>query len=153
MAVTVDEEKARAHRERLASQSWYDVDSQLSDLLDIVFGEDDENPEGGTAVTVVAQGTVISGQLISAAKYREDQAASIETDSPELAASLRARSKAWEGNRDNRRVLKDNDSIPALRADLHFGEATVYSAAGRIQLDNVRVDLKDVSAWALGEVS
>lgn len=151
VAVTIDEAKAREHREKMASQTWYDVDSALSGFLDQIFGREDENAEGSAGMTLVVQGTIISGTVVSGAKYQESLAATVETASPELAEQLRMRAKIRQELQPEVDAL--NEGLMALRQFVNFGTANVISGDNWTELKDLRVSLKDVSAWSIGSLN
>lgn len=153
MAAESDAEKARDHREKLASGSWRDTDSSLSLFLDMLFGENDENPDGGAQLTLLAQGALITGKVVSASNFAEAQAISVEGVSPELAKMLRLHAQAVEDGQKERTEMRKDDAIPPLRTNIHFSSArAIYGGGTTINLQNLRVQLKDVAAWSIGEV-
>jgi hypothetical protein len=146
MAVTKETEKFREHRANMAEQSWYDVDSQLNILLDLVFGEDDSNQAGRLGLTVVSQGTVITGTLVSQEVWKEALAGLFDEANPDSAEYLRKEAAGFQKFRQE--LSEEPGELPAQRSYIHFENASVWSGHASIKMNTVRVALRHVSAWS-----
>lgn len=153
MAVTNDEAKARERREQEDALTWTEVDFRLSLMLDLLFGTEDDNPDGSASLTLVTQGATISGTVVSTEKYEEGLAEGVEENSPVMASAIRAQNGAIAEARARNRAADKAASLTPLRSFAHFSEATVMSGSTRLQVKNLRVSLRDVSAWTLGAMS
>ncbi|MDQ0867900.1 hypothetical protein QFZ70_000373 [Arthrobacter sp. V1I9] len=142
------EEMFAAHREGFAARSWYDVDPRLALLL-APIGTD---PDATMELTVVVDGTVISGSVVSEQAWARRQHDQVRPGSPAMADAL----ESLQSTADEQRVkAAETDANRRLKAQdryIHFLEPLVISGGAQIRLQATRVDLRGVSAWSIGRV-
>ena len=144
------QEKFRTHHERFAAQSWYDVDPRLALLLAPIFKGD---PDATIELTVVADGTVISGSVVSEQAWARRQHDQIRPGSPAIADALDALESATDEQR--RRAAAETHANPQLKTQdryIHFLGPLLLSGGDHVHLQATRVDLRKVSAWSIGRV-
>jgi len=136
------------------ANTYRNVDIRLSSILDLTFDLDDSNTDGKLSLTVVADGAVISGTVISEDAWAEAQAIKSEANSPKFAAALRVlQDGAVEGRAKRNADAANSDEHRALRTKIHFDNASIIMGGTTVTTNGLRVDLKHVSAWMLGEMS
>jgi hypothetical protein len=118
-----------------AEQSWYGMDHRLVLLLSRLFVADDATIE----LTVVVDGTLISGSVVSEQAWVQRQNDQIRVGSPAIAAALEALESAVG--------LKKQDRY------IHFLEPVLFSGGIHVRMPATRVDLRKVAAWSLGRVA
>ena len=143
------------YREGYAAQSWYEIDPRLTDILKIVFGADLESEDGDMGLTVVVDGQLISGQVVSQAAWAKLQAGSIKEASEYMAKSLEALQDLWK--EQTAELQAEEADSPLLKKQtryLHFSGPKVHNHGGLpVTLGPTRVDLRNVSAWSLGSLN
>jgi hypothetical protein len=142
-------EKLKAEHERLAAQSWYDVDPRLALLLAPLSS----NPDATIELTVVADGTVISGSAVSETAWALRQHDQIRPGSPALADALDALQSRVDEQK--RQAAEETLTSPALKTQdryIHFLAPLLLSGGEHVHLQATRVDLRKVSAWSIGRV-
>lgn len=147
---TEHQETFKAHHERLAAQSWYDVDPRLALLLAPLATD----PDATIELTVVADGTVISGSAVSEAAWARRQHDQIRPGSPAMADALDALQE--ESDEHRRRQSGHAGTNPPRKAHdryLHFLGPLLLSGGEHVHLQATRVDLRKVSAWSIGRVA
>lgn len=153
MAITHDAAEVQKRKDAYKVHTYFNVDVRLSNLLDLAFGIDDDHRDGQISLTVVTDGAVISGLAVSEDAWAEAQASDVEASSPEFAESLRIVQKASVDVRAHQiKAKKDSEDPGALRTELHFAKATIVTGGTNFVTHGMRVDLKHVSAWSLGEM-
>lgn len=154
MAKTDSAEHLEAAKARFRDHSHLNVDVRLSHILDLTFESSDSHKEGSISMTVVADGAVISGLVISEDAWAERQADAIQQNSDNFAEALRLVQGGFLKLREarNKERAENPDEPTAFRTKLHFGRATIISGSTNVNVENLRVDLKHVTAWALGEM-
>lgn len=154
MATTNAAEELKKSKEAYRANTHLNVDIRLSTILDLTFNEDDSHKEGRISLTVVADGAVISGSVVSEDVWAENQAKAMETNSEGFANALRMlQDAAIEGRKTRNAEVEKTGEHRAFRTKIHFEKATVITGGTNIVTTGLRVDLKHVSAWTLGEMA
>jgi hypothetical protein len=147
------EAKFAADREDFAAQSWYDIDPRLNTLLAPILGPERVDEHGSIELTVVVDGTVISGSAVSEDAWAKRQNAQISESSQFIMEVLegvdesfrKQRTKAEEEAKANRLLLKQDQY-------LHFLEPVLLTGGTHVRMRATRVDLRSVSAWSIGRL-
>lgn len=147
MTQAVDTPEQKEHRDAMAKQTWYDVDSDLNDVLDSVFGRNDDDPDTFIMLTVIAQGAVISGKAVPRVVYIENLASGVDAAG---GAGERIRSQYEAGRKVAEELEATGAEVPAQRTFVSFVDARVWSGTGVFETKSLRVALRHVSAWSLG---
>lgn len=137
--------KFKAEHERLAAQSWYDVDPRLALLLAPLSSD----PDATIELTVVADGTVISGSAVSENAWARRQHDQIRPGRPAMAEALDA---LQSGMDEQKRQAGANSTLKTHDRYLHFLAPLLLSGGEHVHLQATRVDLRKVSAWSIGRV-
>jgi hypothetical protein len=146
MTEAVDTPEQKEHRDSMAKQTWYDVDSDLNDVLDGVFGREDDDPDAFIMLTVVAQGAVISGTAVPRVVYIEKLASALDA----AGAGERIRSLYEAGRKVAQELEATGAEFPSQRSSINFVDARVWSGTGVFETKSLNVALRHVSAWSLG---
>ncbi len=139
-----------ANRQRFEAQSWYGIDRRLTLLLAPLFrtGED-----ATIELTVVVDGTVISGSVVSEQAWTERQNEQIRIGSPAVAHAL----AAVESQKEELELeaAESAEEHRGQRQDryLHFLAPVLLSGGVHVRLPATRVDLRNVAAWSIGRIS
>ncbi|MDR6417578.1 hypothetical protein [Pseudarthrobacter sulfonivorans] len=147
--------KLQQRREGFAAQSWYEVDPRLTNVLHLVFGVNMEAEDGSIDMTVVVDGQMISGKVVSEAAWAKAQAESIREASDYLGKGL----DSFQELRAEQTSQRDQDvaANPLLKGQVryvHFSGPKVHNHGGiPVTLPPTRVDLRNVSAWSIGSVN
>jgi hypothetical protein len=149
------EARFERYREGYAAQSWYEIDPRLTSMLKLVFGVDLESEDGSIGLTVVVDGQMISGDVVSQAAWAKLQAESVEKASEYMAKSLVAFQELWEEQATAIRAEESENSLLKKQVRyLHFRGPKVHNHGGLpVTLGPTRVDLRNVSAWSVGSVN
>ena len=129
--------------ERLAAQTWQGIDPRLSMLLAPILGPDREDPHGTVELTVIVDGTIISGSVASEEAWARRQNAQVKTSGGQLPAVH----DRVQGNGVQENGVQGNP----IRF-IHFLEPVVISGGNPIHLNATRVDLSSVAAWSIGRL-
>jgi hypothetical protein len=128
----------RGNGERFAAQARDDIDPRLSTLLSPIVGPDRQDPHGTIELTVIVDGTIISGSVASEEAWSRRQNAQVNTASDHLPA-------VTGGVGEN--------GVPEIQVRfIHFLEPVVISGGNPIHLNATRVDLRKVAAWSIGRL-
>jgi len=127
--------KYTANREGFAAQSWYEIDHRLALLLTPLFAADDATVE----LTVVVDGTVISGSVVSERAWVQRQNDQIRIGSLALADAFEA--------------LEPTVGLKRQDRYIHFLEPVLLSGGVHVRMPATRVDLRKVAAWSIGRVA
>jgi hypothetical protein len=109
------------------------IDPRLDVLLAPLFGPARHDQDGTIELTVIVDGTIISGSVVSEEAWSRRQNEQISTLSEHVAAVLEP---------------APGDHVRYI----HFLEPTVLSGGNPIRLNATRVDLRSVSAWSVGRL-
>jgi len=120
-----------ANRDRFEAQSWYDIDHRLALLLTPVFRMGDD---ATIELTVLVEGTIISGSVVSEQAWAQRQNDQIRIGSPAVADAI----ESLEPKTQDRYI--------------HFLEPLLISGGVHVRLQATRVDLRKVSAWSIGRI-
>ena len=118
-----------------AEQSWHEIDHRLMLLLTPLFSADDATIE----LTVVVDGTFISGSVVSEQAWVQRQNDQIRIGSPALADAFKA--------------LEPTAGLKKQDRYIHFLEPVLLSGGVHVRMPATRVDLRKVSAWSIGRVA
>ena len=114
------------------------TDARLRLLLDSVFGT---GPDATLELTVVVDGAVISGSVVSEHAWTQRQNDQVRIGSWAIAGIL----DSWEPGAD-----------AASTADqpryIHFLGPVLLSGGVRVPLQATRVDVRRVAAWSIGRM-
>jgi hypothetical protein len=148
--------KYSANRQRFEAQSWYEIDHRLTLLLAPLFRMGDDST---IELTVVVDGTVISGSVVSEHAWTQRQNDQIRIGSPAVANALAAvDSKTAVDSKREEQGLKAAESAEVNRPQrqdryLHFLAPVLLSGGVHVRLPATRVDLRKVAAWSIGRIS
>lgn len=144
------QEKFKAEHERLAAQSWYDVDPRLALLLAPLASD----PDATIEITVVADGTVISGSAVSETAWARRHHDQIRPGSPAMADALDSLQSRMDDPRRHTAEGSGTNAAPRTHDRyLHFLGPLLLSGGEHVHLQATRVDLRKVSAWSIGRVA
>jgi hypothetical protein len=118
-----------------AEQSWSGIDHRLALLLTRLFAADDATIE----LTVVVDGTVISGSVVSEQAWVQRQNDQIRIGSPAIADAFEA--------------LEPTVGLTRQDRYIHFLEPVLLSGGVHVRMPATRVDLRKVAAWSIGRVA
>jgi hypothetical protein len=142
--------KYSANRQRFEAQSWYEIDRRLTLLLAPLFrtGED-----ATIELTVVVDGTVISGSVVSEQAWTQRQNDQIRVGSPAVAHALAAVES--QRGEEEPEAAENAEAYRRQRQDryLHFLAPVLLSGGVHVRLPATRVDLRKVAAWSIGRIS
>jgi hypothetical protein len=148
------DDKYSANRERFEAQSWYEIDRRLMLLLAPLFqAGDDATHEATIELTVVVDGTIISGSVVSEYAWIQRQNDQIRIGSPAIADALAAvESKRKEQSLE---AAGDAEATAFQRQNryIHFLAPVLLSGGVHVRLPATRVDLRKVAAWSIGRIS
>jgi hypothetical protein len=139
-----------ANRERFEAQSWYEIDHRLALLLAPVarMGND-----ATVELTVVVDGAVISGSVVSAHAWAQRQNDQIRIGSPAVAAAFESLEPATD--QLDRQSAEEGGASPQLKDQdryIHFLGPVLLSGGVHVRMQATRVDLRKVSAWSIGRI-
>lgn len=113
------------------------TDSRLAQLLAATVGRD---PDATIELTVVFDGTIISGSAVSEQAWERRQNDQVRAGSPEVADALESEARA-----SAERTLSQDPY-------LHFLGPVLVTGGRKVRLQATRVDLRKVSAWSIGRM-
>ncbi len=131
----------------------FPADFTLVDLLDFTFGVGDEADDRETGLTIVLQGVVVTGTVISRKAW---VAAATELGGSQEGTISHALRTRWEDDTaraDEVRQRRRAAELPDLtRRFVHFKDASILPAGAnaRINAPLFRARLTEVGGWALG---
>ncbi|TLM83120.1 hypothetical protein [Pseudarthrobacter sp. NamE5] len=146
------EQKARyaANREHFAAQSWYEIDPRLALLLTPILSTD---PYATIELTVVVDGTVISGSVVAEQAWAQRQNDQIRIGSPALADAMAASGPSVDELKlEASEETKANPLLKLQDRYIHFLEPVLLSGGTRVRVPATRVDLRKVAAWSIGRI-
>jgi hypothetical protein len=114
------------------------TDPRLRLLLDSVFGT---GPDATLELTVVVDGAVISGSVVSEHAWTQRQNDQVRIGSWAIAGIL----DSWEPGADAAGMGDQPRYI-------HFLGPVLLSAGVRVPLQATRVDVRKVAAWSIGRI-
>jgi hypothetical protein len=128
------------------------VDTELQDLLDMVFGADNEHEDGRISMTLVTPGGIISGTAINGRRWHQQQIERFEAvpggGGAPIAANMKAIDElALPKIKEYREAANAEGRPRPVRAYVHFGEVRVQNGGTTTKLNNLRVNLRTVVAW------
>ncbi|MDQ0689284.1 hypothetical protein [Arthrobacter sp. W4I7] len=151
------DDKYSANRERFEAQSWYEIDRRLMLLLAPLFrAGDDATHEATIELTVVVDGTIISGSVVSENAWIQRQNDQIRIGSPAIADALAAvESKRNEHSLEPAEDAEDAEANVLQRQNryIHFLAPVLLSGGVHVRLPATRVDLRKVATWSIGRIS
>jgi hypothetical protein len=114
-------------------------DPRLLLLLTSVFGT---GHDATLELTVVVDGTLISGSVVSGRAWSQRQNDQVRIGSPAVAGAL-----------DSSESTGDDPASPsAEQRYIHFLAPMLLSGGVRVQLPATRVNLRKVAAWSIGRI-
>jgi hypothetical protein len=142
-----------ASRARYREKVGYDVDLDLSLLLDLVFGFDDDAEDGEAPLTLVTPAGIIEGAAVHQAAFAQSQIDVLPPTSDLTAKYMRIQQEARVNSKKEWEEERDRDEPTARRRYVYFKEAVVTTGNYRTAIQNLKVDLAKVTAWAMGNRS
>ena len=123
------------------------MDPRLALLLSSVF---DTGPEATVELTVVVDGTVVSGSVVSEQAWTQRQNDQVRIGSWAIAGVL----DSWESAAADPGNMAGRDSAPgAVQVRyLHFLAPVLLSGDIRVPLQATRVDARRIAAWSIGRI-
>jgi len=112
------------------------IDPRLDLLLVPLFGPSRQDPDGTIELTVIVDGTIISGSVVSEEAWSRRQKAQVSTSCDYITDVPDGAHGAQENH---------------VRF-IHFLEPVVISGGNPIRLNATRVDLRNVSGWSIGRL-
>ena len=139
--------KYSANRQHFEAQSWYEIDHRLTLLLTPLFRMDDD---ATIELTVVVDGTVISGSVVSEHAWTQRQNDQIRVGSPAVADAL-----ASVESKRREEAPEETGAGRLQRQDryIHFLAPALLSGGVHVRMPATRVDLRKVAAWSIGRIS
>lgn len=130
----------------MSDETWESgTDPRLLLLLTSVFGT---GPDATMELTVVVDGTVISGSVVSERAWTQRQNDQVRIGSWAIAGTL----DAW----DSRAVEQRADDAGPMTGEqhryIHFLGPVLLSGGTWVPLQATRVDLRRIAAWSIGRV-
>lgn len=113
------------------------TDSRLAQLLAATVRR---HPDATIELTVVFDGTIISGSAVSEQAWERRQNDQVRAGSPEVADALESGAPASA----ERKLSHD--------PYLHFLGPVLVTGGRKVRLQATRVDLRKVSAWSIGRM-
>jgi hypothetical protein len=133
------------NREHFAAQPWYGIDPRLTQLLTRLFRS---GIDATIELTVVVDGTVISGSVVSPQPWAQRQNDQIRIGSPAIAEALDSELSKVAAEEE-----PGASPLPAKQDQyLHFLAPVLLSGGLQVHLQATRVDLRKVSAWSIGRI-
>ena len=115
----------------------YDIDVRLAQLLAATVRLD---PDATIELTVVVDGTIISGSVASGQTWERRQNDHIRVGSPAIADAF----ASVAATADEQKL---NDDLY-----VHFLGPVLVTGGRQVRLQATRVDLREVSAWSIGRM-
>jgi hypothetical protein len=115
----------------------HDIDSRLAQLLAATVRLD---PDATIELTVVVDGTIISGSVVSEQAWVQRQNDQIRIGSPAIADAFDATASTID-------ELKLNED-----PYIHFLAPVLVTGGRQVRLQATRVNLRKVSAWSIGRM-
>ncbi|WP_461172794.1 hypothetical protein M1D93_17755 [Arthrobacter sp. Z1-9] len=133
-----------------AEQSRYGIDHRLALLVTRLFADDDATIE----LTVVVDGTVISGSVVSEQAWVQRQNDQIRVGSPAIAEAL----ASLEPTMDEQKLTAAQEATakPLVKKQnryIHFLAPVLLSGGVHVRMPATRVDLRKVAAWSIGRIA
>jgi hypothetical protein len=122
-------------------QSSDDIDPRLNAVLAATVGPGSLDPDGTIELTVIVDGTIISGSVVSEEAWSRRQKAQISA-SGEYGADVA----------EDAQEARNNPRLEDQVRFIHFLEPVVVSGGNPIRLNATRVDLRNVAAWSIGRL-
>ncbi|UKA52721.1 hypothetical protein LFT45_13265 [Arthrobacter sp. FW305-BF8] len=122
-------------------QSSYDIDPRLNAVLVPIVGPGRHDPDGTIELTVIVDGIIMSGSVVSEEAWSRRQESQISAS-----GGYKAEVPGDAQETGNNPILEDQVRF------IHFLEPVVISGGNPIRLNATRVDLRKVSAWSIGRL-
>jgi hypothetical protein len=116
-------------------------------LLSSVFGT---GPDATLELTVVIDGAVVSGSVVSRRVWMQRQNDQVRIGSWAVAGVL----DSWESGAEEHRDAGGPDTPPSEGQDryIHFLGPVLLSGGIRVPLAATRVDARQIAAWSIGRI-
>ncbi|KIC63812.1 hypothetical protein [Pseudarthrobacter phenanthrenivorans] len=118
------------------------TDPRLALLLSSVFGT---GPDATMELTVVIDGTVVSGSVVSEQAWTQRQNDQVRIGSWAIAGVLESGAPGDAADRDRAPTAGDGRYI-------HFLAPVLLSGDIRVPLQATRVDARRIAAWSIGRI-
>ena len=132
----------------MENETWDNgIDPRLQLLLASVFGT---GPDATMELTVVVDGTVVSGSVVSEQAWTQRQNDQVRIGSWAIAGVLDSWAAAGDG--PSAAAGQDGPDAEGQHRYLHFLGPDLLSGGTRVPLQPTRVDLRKVAAWSIGRI-
>jgi len=121
------------------------TDPRLALLLSSVFGT---GPDATMELTVVIDGTVVSGSVVSEQAWTQRQNDQVRIGSWAIAGVL----DSWESGAPGDAADRDRAPTAGDGRYIHFLAPVLLSGGIRVPLEATRVDACRVAAWSIGRI-
>lgn len=126
-------------------------DFELQELLDWIFGPEDEGEEASFSITLSLPSGVMAGLVIPRKVWTRRTNEALRSAGAEKLADVRQRtSDDYEPLRKDARAAREAEGRPLPpRQFIHLKDVQLKSGGETFNLHNARVNLAHVSAWDL----
>ena len=127
-------------------------DALLDITMNAILGYDDENKDNSFGATLVSNGIVIRGLIVTSHEWQRLQVNFLAESSSEGANFLgEVFVSAFKDLNEMRKNFSvDHPDRPRARYWIHMKDVVIHSSTGVIKTDLLRVSIDSVSAWTLG---
>ncbi|MHA7303521.1 hypothetical protein ACX80M_20435 [Pseudarthrobacter sp. MDT1-22] len=127
-------------------------DMELQELMDLIFGHDDQGTDSTFGITVLTSGGVISGTAVPHAAWTGRlNDALIRAGASKVVEVRRSIEDSTAEVIAKMKEARDAESRPVPpRGFIHLKDVTVFAGGSSVKLANTRVRLSSIHAWDLG---
>ncbi|MGX1159323.1 hypothetical protein FBY31_2307 [Arthrobacter sp. SLBN-100] len=142
--------KTSANRQHFEAQTWHEIDHRLMLLLAPLFRMGDDST---IELTVVVDGTIISGSVVSENAWKQRQNDQIRIGSPAIADALAAVESKSEEPKPEAAEKAEANLPQGPDRYIHFLAPALLSGGVHVRMPATRVDLRKVAAWSIGRIT